>query len=65
MPKKPDPYLVDDEATAEDFARMRPASEALAPELYASLVAGYEARQAVKRQASAAKEPDMDRNRQI
>ena len=42
MPSVPDPYLIDDEnpeLTEADFARMRPASEVLPPDLYASLVA--------------------------
>ncbi len=45
MPSGPDPYLVDDEnpeLTEADFARMRPASEVLPPDLYASLVARSE-----------------------
>ena len=46
MPNKPDPYLVDDEnpeASADDFAKMRPASEALPSNLYARLVARSQA----------------------
>ena len=53
MPKRPDPYLIDEdnaELTPEQIRAMRPASDVL-PELYASLVARYEARQAAARGA--------------
>ena len=43
MARLPDPYLIDDENpewTEADFARARPASEVLPPELYAKLISG-------------------------
>ena len=62
MPKRPDPYLIDDdnpELTREQIRAMRPASEVLPPELYANLVKDYEARQAQRKQAV---KIDLDRD---
>ena len=47
MPKRPDPYLIDDEnpeLMPEQIRAMRPASEVLPPELYESLIAEYGSR---------------------
>ena len=62
MPKKPDPYLIDDEnpeATEEDFRRMRPASEVLPPALYKKLVANYEARRAAREAVTLHLDPEV------
>ena len=62
MPRKPDPYLADEdnpELTPEQIRAMRPASEVLPPELYESLVRSHDARRATTR-GTTIKEPGLD-----
>lgn len=62
MPRKPDPYLTDEEnpeLTPEQIRVMRPASEVLPPELYESLVQSHDASLATTRDTGM-KEPGLD-----
>ncbi|VVC57079.1 hypothetical protein RHAL1_04016 [Beijerinckiaceae bacterium RH AL1] len=62
MPKRPDPYLTDDEnpeLTPEQIRAMRPAREVLPAKLHESLVRSHDARRATTR-GTTMKEPGLD-----